>query len=185
MSNSSMAGATDLPPWAVAGEKRRAHMARVTALLDAWADAMGVGPDERQSWHDAGRWHDALRDAPESALRAMVRGDELLEPAILHGPAAAARLEADGERRRRVLDAIRWHTIGCATWDRTGCALYMADFLEPGRSFARGDRAYLARQVPHDFDGTFRQVVRIRLEWTLRDGKPIHASTVELWNRVR
>jgi 2-amino-4-hydroxy-6-hydroxymethyldihydropteridine diphosphokinase len=61
----------------------------------------------------------------------------------------------------------------------------MADFLEPGRSFAKAERTYLARQVPHDFDGTLRQVVRLRIEWTLREGKPLFLETVDLWNAVR
>src|ERR1035441_7756540 len=34
----------------------------------------------------------------------------------------------------------------------------------------RGGRASL---LPRDFDGVFRQVVRMRLEWTLREGKPL------------
>ena len=104
---------------------------------------------------------------------------------LLHGPAAEGRLRQDGERRAAVLDAIRWHTIGHKGWTRTGKALFMADFLEPGRNFMKAERAYFARQVPHDFDGTFREVVRMRLEWTLRDGKPLFLETVELWNSVR
>ncbi|HNV75936.1 MAG TPA: hypothetical protein PKH96_14755, partial [Gemmatimonadaceae bacterium] len=53
-----------LPPWAQVGERRRAHIARVTSLLDRWSDALHLTPAERQVWHDAGRYHDALRDAP-------------------------------------------------------------------------------------------------------------------------
>jgi HD superfamily phosphohydrolase YqeK len=60
----------------------------------------------------------------------------------------------------------------------------MADFLEPGRSFASADRAFLARAVPGDFDGVFRQVVQLRMEWALRDGKPVFPETAELWNEV-
>jgi HD superfamily phosphohydrolase YqeK len=103
----------------------------------------------------------------------------------LHGPAAATRLAADGERRIDVLDAVRWHTVGSSEWGTTGRALYMADFLDPGRAFARAERADLARQVPLNFDGAFRQVVRMRLEWTLREGKALLPSTVTLWNAVR
>ena len=61
----------------------------------------------------------------------------------------------------------------------------MADFLEPGRHFLHADRAFLARQLPHDFDGVFRQVVRMRLEWTLREGKALFPESVDLWNSVR
>ena len=180
------APAPELPAWAQAGDKRRAHIARVTALLDRWAGEMRLPAEEARAWHDAGLLHDALRDAPESELRALVRGTPFEEaPAgVLHGPAAAARLEIEGETRAGVLMAVRWHTVGNADWDRTGRALFMADFLEPGRGFMRDDRAFLASHLPTDFDGVFRQVVRTRLEWTLREGKPLFPESAVLWNSV-
>ena len=172
------------PVWGVATEKRRAHVGRVVALLNDWAGAMHVGADEAAAWQDAGWWHDALRDADERTLRAMT--GELHAPAgLLHGPAAALRLEAYGEQRLDVLEAVRWHTVGNAGWNRTGRALYMADFLEPGRSFMQADRAFLAKLVPAAFDEVFRNVVRLRLEWALREGKGFARETVALWDAVR
>ena len=173
-----------LPPWAVVGDRRRAHIERVVALLDNWVGAMHLPADEARAWHDAGRFHDALRDAQETQLRELTHDAESDVP-LLHGPAAAARLTADGETRAEVIQAVRWHTIGCAAWGPVGRALYMADFLDPGRGFARADRAYLSHQVPTDFDGTFRQVVRMRVEWVLREGKGLHSESVALWNSVR
>jgi HD superfamily phosphohydrolase YqeK len=173
----------DLPPWARVNEKRRAHIARVTALLDRWAAELHISPDEARAWHDAGLLHDALRDAPEADLRTLVP-EPSLPSRILHGPAAATRLAREGETRVEVLEAIRWHTVGNGAWGRTGRALYMADFLEPGRSFARADRAFLASHLVHDFDGVFRQVVRQRLEWSLREGNRLYPETVSLWNDV-
>lgn len=180
-----MSGATvELPPWAQVTEKRLAHIARVTALLDEWGDGLSLPKAERQAWHDVGRWHDAVRDAPLPELRALV-GDEPLPESVLHGPAATLRLAAEGETRADVLEAIRWHTLGNPAWGRVGRALFMADYLEPGRPFAQADRAFLASHVPLDFDGVFRQVVRARIEWTLREGKKIFRETVALWNVVR
>lgn len=180
----SDADSIELPVWARVTEKRRAHIERVTALIRSWADAMRLEPCERAAWRDAALWHDALRDAPEAELRALAPEHD--RPiGILHGPAAAARLARDGEARADVLEAIRWHTVGSPAWARTGRALYMADFLEPGRKFQQRDRAFLAAQVPHDFDGSFRQVVRQRIEWTVREGHELYPETVELWNQVR
>ena len=175
-----------LPSWAQVGEKRRGHIARVTALLDRWAAEMSLTAGEAQAWHDAGRWHDALRDAPEADLRELLRGTPFAASpsGVLHGPAAAARLEREGEARAGVLLAVRWHTVGNAAWDHTGRALFMADFLEPGRGFMRHDRAFLASLLPRDFDGVFRQVVRMRLEWTLREGEPLFPEGIVLWNSV-
>ena len=174
-----------LPDWAIVTEKRLAHITRVTALLDAWSAGLGLSKPEAAAWHDAGRLHDALRDAPESVLRDLAGDVPGYTLEMLHGPAAAERLRTDGESRVDVLEAIRHHTVGSVAWGRLGRALYMADYLEPGRKFSRGDREYLAAQVPHDFDGTFRQVVRARLEWSLREGMRLYPETVQLWNAVR
>lgn len=179
-----MSDALPLPSWSVVSEKRRAHIGRVVALLDEWARAMHVSSDEAAAWHDAGRWHDALRDADEPSLRD-ITGDTRSPYGVLHGIAAAIRLEAEGESRREVLEAIRWHTVGNPSWSRTGRALYMADYLEPGRPFMQADRAWLASAVRDDFDGVFRQVVRQRLEWTLRESKALFPESVGLWNSVR
>jgi 2-amino-4-hydroxy-6-hydroxymethyldihydropteridine diphosphokinase len=172
-----------LPEWARVSDKRRGHIERVTALLDSWAATLRLETDEARAWHDVGAWHDALRDAPADELKRWA-GDDGRPVTILHGPAAAARLIADGEQRAEVLEAVRWHTLGNPDWGPTGRALFMADFLEPGRPFMPRDRAFLASQVPADFDGVFAQVVRMRLEWTLREGKPVFPETVALWNRL-
>lgn len=180
----SDAASIDLPAWARVTDRRRAHIARVTALLAQWAGALELDADEAAAWRDAGRLHDALRDAPEEELRALV-ADAAMPAGVLHGPAAALLLEREGERRADLLEAIRWHTVGNPCWARVGRALYMADYLEPERNFAQADRAFLARHVPLDFDGVFRQVVRHRLEWTLREGKALFPEAVGLWNSVR
>ena len=180
-----MSDVTDqLPAWARVSEKRKAHIARVTAMLDGWARALGLPPDEARAWHDAGLLHDALRDAPEDELRALSGAPAGYTTDMLHGPAAAARL-VDGESRTEVLDAVRYHTVGSARWGRLGRALYMADYLEPGRKFSHADRAFLAAQVPHDFEATFRQVLRARLEWSLREGMRLFPEAISLWNEVR
>jgi 2-amino-4-hydroxy-6-hydroxymethyldihydropteridine diphosphokinase len=175
----------EMPAWSCVSEKRLAHIERVTALLDEWAQKLALPSDEARAWHDAGRLHDALRDAPEHVLRELAGDSPDYATEMLHGPAAAERMRRDGERRTELLDAVRYHTIGSVNWGRLGRALYMADYLEPGRKFSRADRAYLAAQAPHDFDATFRQGVRARLEWSLREGMRLYPEAVVLWNSVR
>lgn len=172
------------PSWMQASDRRRAHAGRVIALLDRWAAELPIAADEADRWRTAGLLHDALRDAPERLLRELTKNASL--PAdLLHGPAAAARAEQDGETRADVLDAVRYHTVGCVTWARTGQALYMADFLEPERNFLLSERAFLADQVARDFAGAFRQVVRLRLEWSLKQDGELFQETVDLWHAVR
>jgi HD superfamily phosphohydrolase YqeK len=177
-----MTGSVSLPPWAQVGEKRRQHIQRVTTLLEQWAQQLELSPEEAAAWRDAGLWHDSLRDASAEELYRWAPQRDL-PAAVLHGFAAAERLAFEGETRDCVLQAIRWHTLGHPDWERTGRALFMADFLEPGRPFLREDRGFLAAHVVHDFDGVFRQVLRLRLEWMLREGKPLFPETTALWNR--
>src|SRR5690606_27377186 len=77
-----------LPDWAKVGEKRREHIVRVTELRDRWAVQLRRTPEEADAWHDVGRLHAALRDAPEAELRALA-GPVDLPLNVLHGPAAA------------------------------------------------------------------------------------------------
>ena len=177
--------AHELPSWACVSEKRVAHIGRVTSLLDEWAKALALPEADARMWHDAGVYHDALRDAPEDMLRAFAGDLPGYTVDMLHGPAAAAQMAARGELRGELLNAVRYHTVGSSEWGRIGRALYMADYLEPGRKFSRSDRAYLAAQVPHAFDATFRQVLRARLEWSLREGMRLFPEAIALWNTVR
>ncbi|MDQ6736258.1 MAG: hypothetical protein M3Z30_00990 [Gemmatimonadota bacterium] len=174
----------DFPRWACVSDKRAEHIQRVTALLNAWAAAMRLPPAEARSFVEAGVLHDALRDAPEKELR-RITGDDRSPAGLLHGPAAAIMMEADGETRSDLLDAVRYHTVGNENWGILGRALFMADFLEPGRKFMKQDRYFLSLQVPTSFDPVFRQVVRMRLEWTVREGNQIFPQTVALWNSLQ
>jgi 2-amino-4-hydroxy-6-hydroxymethyldihydropteridine diphosphokinase len=160
-----------LPAWAQVSASRRAHIERVVALLTSWADAMHVNPKERDRWLRAGWLHDALRDAP------------LADP-LAHGPAAADRAAADGERDRGVVEAVRFHTVGSPDWDDVGRMLYLADFLEPARDRIAPDRADLARRVPVERDAVLREVARRRIEWLLGSGWALPATTVAFWNRL-
>src|SRR5690606_11651137 len=103
----------ELPAWAVVSAPRRDHIRRVATLMDAWAARLGLDAEERRRWRAAAWLHDALRDAAPDDLRPGVPewARELPGP-ILHGPAVAARLEAEGAADRELLDAVAYHTLG-------------------------------------------------------------------------
>jgi len=174
----------ELPGWAQVTEKRREHIQRVTALLDEWAVKLSLPGEERIAWHDAGRYHDALRDAPDAVLRELGGNSPDYPIEMLHGPAAAEQLQREGERRTELLDAVRFHTVGSAHWGRLGRALYMADYLEPGRASNRERRAELARRLPDDPAGVLREVAQMRLSRLVTSGWPIPEPTVRFWNSL-
>jgi HD superfamily phosphohydrolase YqeK len=175
------AQALDLPSWAVVGPERAGHIARVAALMESWAQAAGRSVEERARQHRAAVLHDALRDADPQTLRAHVGEAERLPPALWHGPAAAAFAARHGEKDEGVLAAVRWHTLGWREWDEVGKALYLADYLEPGRTHD-AERSALADRVPGEFDAVLRDVAARRMGWLLRTGRPIARQTWDFWN---
>ena len=74
----------ELPDWAQVSEKRRNHIVRVTTLLAEWAEVMRIPSKERVAWLDAGVFHDALKDASDDELYALV-GNVAYEPQMIHG----------------------------------------------------------------------------------------------------
>lgn len=152
-------------------------------LAGRWADAMGIDAAERRRWLRAAWLHDALRDAPDEELARWASSTP--GPAELrHGPASAARAKADGETDRGILDAVRYHSVGLAEWEPVGRMLYCADYLEPGREFARERRAELAARYPQDPAGVLREVALLRLSRLVTSGWPIPEPTVRFWNSL-
>lgn len=165
-----------LPAWTQAKPKRRKHMARVAALMREWARAMDLPADEVARWAAAGYLHDALRDADDAELRPAVPAKfRALPPKLLHGPAAAERLAGDADEE--MLDAIRYHTLGCARFETLGRALYLADFLEPGRSFSPEWTESLRRRMPREMGAVLREVLDARIGHVEQNGGILHPET--------
>lgn len=158
-------------------------MDRVAGLLETWAAGMGTLAAERDRWVRAAYLHDALRDANSHVLAAFTR-DPWGIPALWHGPAAAVAAERHGEKDRGVLDAVRYHSVGYAGWDDVGRMLYLADYLDPGRSFEREERAALAARISQKPREGLREVARRRLIWLLHAGAPLLNETADFWNAL-
>jgi HD superfamily phosphohydrolase YqeK len=179
------AAAGVLPAWAVVGPSRREHIARVVELLDTWAARLGLDERERMRWRAAGWLHDSLRDADPAALRAEApEWARALPGPLLHGPVAAARLEAEGVDDRSVLNAVAYHTLGHPGLDRLGRALYLADFLEPGRAFLPAWRAVLRARMPESMDRVLLDVVAARIEHLIATRRSIRPESLAFWNAV-
>lgn len=172
-----------LPSWAEVSEARRAHMERVAQLLAGWAADADLPEEDRVRWTSVGYLHDALRDAEPDALRRIVPPELAdLPAAILHGPAVSERLRAEGVEDPDLLRSVAFHTLGHPEFGRLGRALYLADFLDPGRDFLDAWRAELRGRVPADLDGVAREVAGARIIHLVEAGMTIHPETLEFWN---
>lgn len=173
----------EFPAWAELDDHRRAHVERVAALLGAWAETLGLSDDEQIRWQAAARLHDALKDAPAPALRALVDDDDSWPESLLHGPAVAARLAGQGVEDDEFLRAVAYHSVGHPSFGELGEHLYLADFLEPGRPEA-GDRQALRDAMPAGRKDVLPGVIRRRIEHQLIDGRAILPAAIEFWNRT-
>ena len=172
-----------MPPWSVVAERRLAHVGRVVDLLDTWARARGVGDAEAGRWRRAALLHDALRDADEPVLR-RYEPEAVWPLKTWHGPAAAAAAAAGGERDGGILDAVRYHSLGYAGWDDAGRMLYLADYLEPGRTYDRANLDALSARVPAEPAAVLREVAALRIGWRLKQGGLIAKETWAFWNAL-
>ena len=160
-------------------------MARVADLLESWALQWGLDEGERVRWRAVGFLHDALRDEPLSSLLPLAPADfGGLSDALLHGPAAAERLRTEGVADAELLDAVAFHTVGDPGFGRLGRALYVADFLEPGRTFLGEWGKSLRSRVPGALDEVVLEVARARIAHILDHKAALHPRTIAFWNAL-
>jgi HD superfamily phosphohydrolase YqeK len=160
-------------------------MRRVADLLGSWAVELALPSAECARWRAAGLLHDALRDTKADALRPLVPEPlQSLPGKLLHGPAAAARLRADGVHDEALLRAIAYHTLGHPELDELGRALFIADYIEPGRRYDPAQLATLRARMPRARAEVLLDVLRARVGRLLREGRPMRPETVAFWNVV-
>lgn len=171
----------ELPGWARITPERRKHVERVAALMCEWADALELSSPDRARWCAAAWLHDALRDADPEQLRPSLPPAFAHWPAaLLHGPAAAQRCPADVDEEIRT--AVCFHTLGHPGLTLLGRALYLADFLEPGRNFAVRWRAELRERMPREVHAVLIEVVAARIIHLLEARKPMRPETAAFWS---
>jgi HD superfamily phosphohydrolase YqeK len=175
----------ELPPWTVAGPSRRRHMASVAALMERWAREIGLDGDAPIRWKAAGFLHDSLRDEEPRRMRALLPPAlaDLPDP-LVHGPAAAVRLEEEGVQDGALLRAVAFHTTGHAELDRLGCFLYAADFLEPEREYLDEALERFRTRMAREPGPVLRRVAARRIGRQLEEGRPLRPETVGFWNRL-
>jgi predicted HD superfamily hydrolase involved in NAD metabolism len=174
-----------LPDWSKVSERRYAHMQRVSLLLGSWADALDLPEHDRIRWRAAGYLHDALRETPPDEVRPRVPQPlQSVAGKLLHGPAAAARLREHGLKDEAFLRAVAYHTLGHPDLDQLGRALFIADYIEPGRRYEPQQLATLRARMPGAHAEVLVEVLRARIARLLREGRAMRPETVAFWNVV-
>jgi hypothetical protein len=62
--------------------------------------------------------------------------------------------------------------------------LYLADFLEPGRSYHTAQHSALLERVPDEMESVLRLVAAERIAGIVLSGGPLPAETTDFWNAL-
>jgi predicted HD superfamily hydrolase involved in NAD metabolism len=145
-------------------EYRYAHSVRVARCADLLAQRHDI--DSRKArlaglLHDLARLYSPERLLAECAARGIRIGAvEREHPVLLHARLGAALArELFGVEDGEVLSAISKHTTGAREMSPLDCAVYLADSLEPSRSFP--ERGELWQLALRDLDEATRETMRV------------------------
>ncbi|WP_455381090.1 bis(5'-nucleosyl)-tetraphosphatase (symmetrical) YqeK [Salinispira pacifica] len=163
--------------------KRYKHSVRVARLCREICTRYGLDP---AAGNFAGLAHDLAREWRDEDLVELAATDgqpfsdlERARPLLLHGRAAALFLSGRfGVDNENVLDAIRHHTFGRAGYPDLGKALFLSDYLEPGRKYSTAAlrEAVLGRSL----DGAVAAVI----EDAIAKGKSLAEATRAMYDEV-
>lgn len=162
------------------------HCERVGATAAALAAVCSVDPELALL---AGLLHDWSRDMPEDALLTAARtlGIEITEedaalPYLLHPRVGAGELRKRFPRiPEEVLAAVRAHTVGAREMSALDKVVYVADMVEPERSY-EGLEELREAIGEVSLDELFRRAYSRSLEHLIERRRRIHEETVVVWN---
>lgn len=171
--------------------RERAGKARYSHILGVEKAALELGKRfglNEPHLRVAALFHDCAKEMTRSQMGSLLRrGPFLLDEeeekifALWH-PHAGANLAYHewGCRNREILDAVRCHTLGRPGMGKLAQALFVADYIEPGRSFPGLVQARKAARI------SLAEGVRVKanqtLAYLLAKGRKIHPRLVETWN---
>lgn len=164
---------------------RLEHVRRVRLTARSLAERYGAPVEAAEV---AGLMHDYARSLPGETLLAEARKRQLVidpseeqEPGLLHGPVAAALLEEQGlVTDPATLEAIRWHTTGRPGMGLLEKVVWLADYIEPGRTFPGA--AKVRAEAEKDLDGALIMAMDNCLQFLINKGYLIHLYTVKARN---
>lgn len=166
---------------------RFAHVEGVVDTAAKLAERLGADGDKVML---AAWLHDVAREwEPEESLKRARRFGIIFsevegrQPVFWHAPlGAAVAREQFGIEDEDVLAAIRWHTTGRAGMSLVEKIVYLADVIEPGRTFPGVER--LRELARTDFEGALLASLDGTLTRVVARGALLHPDSVAARNEL-
>ncbi len=132
----------------------------------------------------AGLIHDCAKDLDKSSAFALCKKYEIIvdsimqrQPEVLHGMIGAFLARdlfevEDGD----VLDAVSNHTMGCVNMDRLSSIVFIADYIEEGRSYEGLDK--IRKAAESSLEEAIVAGIDNTIEHVLKTGRFLHPQIV-------
>ncbi|OJG71377.1 HAD superfamily hydrolase [Enterococcus phoeniculicola] len=165
-------------------ERRFKHVLGVEETAIALAKKYGASPEKASI---AALTHDYAKERPDDEFILVINRDgydkELLNygNAIWHGLVGADFVSRElGITDEEILSAIRLHTTGAAQMSLLDKIIYVADYIEPGRTFPGVKEARELALL--DLDEAVAFETKHTLEHLLAQEQKIYPKTIETYN---
>ncbi len=107
-------------------------------------------------------------------------------PFLLLGPVAAAWLEQENTiADPRVLEAIRWHTVGRRAMGTVAKVVFLADKLDPEKVACSANLGVVAALARESLDRALLEYLNQEMLSILRRGGLVHPECLELRNELQ
>lgn len=132
--------------------------------------------------------HDIAKERPDEEMRDLIISEnmdlELLQYGnnIWHGPAGANIVQTHfGITDEEILNAIRNHTVGSPEMSLVEKIIFVADYIEPGRSFPGVEEA--RRLAFSNVDSAVSYATEKTLEHLIKNKIQIYPKSIETYNK--
>lgn len=138
----------------------------------------------------AGLIHDAAKSMSDVEILDIVKANgysiddvSLQNPSLLHGLVASIIAEKKMDvKDKDILNAIIYHTTGRRDMSNLEKIIYLADYIEPGRSF---DGVEEMRQVAYeDLNTAMLSALNNTIKFVIQKNQYLHLSTIEARNDI-
>lgn len=164
--------------------KRYAHVQRVEQVAINLAKKYKV---DVQKASVAGLCHDYAKQRPDKDFIKVIKAKHLPTSlldygnAIWHGVVGAEMVKDElGIYDEDILNAIRQHTVGDAYMTPLAQIIYMADYIEPARSFDGVDQA--RQLVQKSLGAGVAYQTKHTLQYLIDNNQPVYPQTLVTYN---
>ena len=138
----------------------------------------------------AGLSHDCAKNMSDEEILTLVKKKSIVldeislkAPQLLHGVAGAYIAETVfGIGDTEILDAISFHTMGRKNMTLLDKIIYIADYVEPLRSFDGVDK--LRKCAQNDLEGALLMSCNNTINYVISKGELLHQNTVDVRNDI-